>query len=182
VANVRNGAEPAHDCNRLRTDKPLENTLAIRQRMNHVAAGLLDSFYSRCNDLDGFWALGMLYEEVQTAPYCVELDLLKQTARPGGQNAVRIAVRYADFLRRALLKKNLQVEDLTEASVTVQFKANVPSTHFQPHWIGDAFTCTVRLRRLDDQVTFMAHGKCMPNDTRVFTQGGSHSTRRPALR
>ena len=150
--------------------------------MNHVAAGLLDSFYSRCNDLEGFWALGMLYAEVQTAPYCVELDLLKQTARPGGQNAALLAMRYADFLRRALLKKNLHVEDLTEASVTLQFKANVPLMHFQPHWIGDAFTCTVKLRRLDDQVTFMAHGKCMPNDTRVFTQGGSHSTRRPAPR
>ncbi|QJE01871.1 hypothetical protein HH212_19125 [Massilia forsythiae] len=73
--------------------------------MNHVAAGLLDSFYSRCNALDGFWALGMLYREVQEAPYLVTLDLLARTATPAGPGADSIAARYADFLGKALSKK-----------------------------------------------------------------------------
>ncbi|MDB5791596.1 MAG: hypothetical protein JWQ80_1620 [Massilia sp.] len=145
--------------------------MAIRKRMNHVAAGLLASFYSRCNDLEGFWALGMLYEEVQAEPYRVELDLLARTATPTGHNAVLIAARYADFLRHALLKKNLRVEELTEATVTVQFKADIPRQYFQPHWIGDVFTCTVRLRGSDDEAIYTAHGKCMPNDPRLFARG-----------
>lgn len=149
--------------------------MAIRQRMNHVAAGLLHSFYSRCNELEGYWALGKLYEEVQSEPYRVELDLLARTATPAGRNAVIIAVQYADFLRRALSKKDLRVDDLTEATVTVQFKANVPDVRFQPDWIGDAFSCTVTLRRPDDQASYTAHGKCMPNDPRLFSKGGSRS-------
>jgi hypothetical protein len=145
--------------------------------MNHVAAGLLSSFYSRCNELEGFWALGMLYAEVQPAPYRVTLDLLARTATPAGPNAVLIAARYVDFLRHALLKKNLRVEDLTEATVTVQFNTDIPQRDFQPHWIGDAFTCTVRLRRSDDQAIYTAHGKCLPNDPRLFRQGGCRSAK-----
>ena len=144
--------------------------MAIRKRMNHVAAGLLHSFNSRCNDLDGFWTMGMLYEEVQWEPYCVELDLLARTATPAGHNAVLIAGRYGDFLRHALLKKNVRAEDLTEATVTVQFKADIPRRYFQAHEIGDPFTCTVRLRRADDEAIYTAYGKCMPNDPRLFSR------------
>jgi hypothetical protein len=151
--------------------------VAIRNRMNHVAAGLLDSFYSRCNELDGFWALGMLYQEVQAAPYKVTLDLLARTATPAGHSAMLMTERYAEFLKRALVKKNLALEDLAEASVTVQFKVDVPRYYFQPHWIGDAFTCTVVLRRSADQATYMAYGKCMPNDPRLFRQGGRSGMR-----
>jgi hypothetical protein len=144
--------------------------VAIRKRMNHVATGLLHSFCSRCNDLDGFWALGMLYEEVQSAPYCVELDLLMQTALPAGYHAGRIAAHYAEYFRRALSKKNLRAEDFTAATVTVQFKAVIPSTRFPPHWIGDPFTCTVRLRSLDDEAVYTAHGRCLPNSARSFSR------------
>ena len=75
--------------------------MAIRKRMNHVAAGLLDSFYSRCNDIQGYWALGMLYEEAQSAPYRVTLDLLARTATPAGPHADLLANGYADFLKLA---------------------------------------------------------------------------------
>jgi len=61
--------------------------VAIRNRMNHVAAGLLGSFCSRCNSLEGYWALGMLYQEAKEAPYRVTLDLLSRTATPAGHNA-----------------------------------------------------------------------------------------------
>lgn len=147
--------------------------MAIRQRMNHVAAGLLASFYSRRNELEGFWALGMLYQEVQSDPYHLKLDLLARTATSSGHNAALIATRYADYLQRALSKKNLRVEDLHEATVAVQFKAEVPVTHFQPHWIGDVFSCTVTLRRPNRNATYTAYGKCMPNDPRLFTRGGA---------
>jgi len=149
--------------------------VAIRKRMNHVAAGLLGAFYSRCNELNGFWALGMLYKEVQSEPYRVTLDLLAETATPRGPNAILIATRYGEFLRRALLKKDLRAEDLTEATVTVQFKAKIPPMRFQPHWVGDAFTCTVTLQRSDTKATYTVNGKCMPNDPRLFSQGGSRS-------
>lgn len=152
--------------------------MAIRNRMNHVAAGLLSSFYSRCNELDGFWALGMLYQEVQDAPYRVTLDLLARTATPAGHHADLIARRYADFLAHALSKKKLRLDDLTAASVTVQFKADVPRHAFQPGWFGDAFTCTVTLSRATDRAMYAACGKCMPNDPRLFVQGGARSTRR----
>lgn len=153
--------------------------MAIRKRMNHVAAGLLHSFSSRCNDLEGFWALGMLYDEVQSEPYRVELDLLARTATPAGPNALAIAGRYAEFLRRALLKKKLRVEDLTAAAVTLQFKADVPGRRFQPDSIGDPFACTVTLRGAADEASYTAYGKCMPNNARVFCRSAyAHAAQR----
>lgn len=142
--------------------------MAIRKRMNHVAAGLLHSFSSRNNDVEGFWGLGMLYDEVQSAPYRVELDLLARTATPAGHNAVLIAGRYAHFLRHALSKKNLRAEDLAAATVTLQFKADAPRQYFPPDWIGDVFTCTVTLRTSDEKASYTAYGKCMPTSARGF--------------
>ena len=144
--------------------------MALRKRMNHVAAGLLGSFNGRDNDLDGFWAIGMLYEELRSAPYRVELDLLTPTATPVGSSAVLIAGRYADFLRHALVKKNLQAQDLLEATVTLQFKADSPGRYFPPHLIGDPYTCTVTLRSANDEAIYTAHGKCMPHDPRLFSR------------
>lgn len=150
----------------------LKNIMAIRKRMNHVAAGLLDSFYSRCNALQGYWALGMLYEEVPSAPYRVTLDLLARTAAPAGPRAELVAARYGDFLTLALLKKNLRVEALTEATVALQFKADIPRPRLPPHCIGEAFACTVTLRGAGSLAQYTAVGACLPNDTRLFRQGG----------
>lgn len=144
--------------------------MAIRNRLNHVAAGLLSSFYSRCNEVDGFWALGMLYKEVLEAPHCVTLDLLSRTAMPARCSALYVTGRYAEFLERALAKKDLRAGDLTKAEVRIRFKADTALPSVRPDWIGDVFTCTVVLQRADDRALLTAYGKCMPNDPALFRQ------------
>ena len=151
----------------------LRHIMAIRKRMNHVAAGLRDSFYSRCNAIQGYWALGMLYEEAQAAPHRLTLDLLARTATPAGPHADLAATRYADFLTLALLKKNLGVDELSQATVVLQFKADIVCPRAQPDWIGDTFACTVTLGGAGGVAHYAAVGKCMPNTAHVFfLQGG----------
>ena len=146
--------------------------MAIRNRMNHVAAGLLASFCARGNAVDGYWALGMLYQEVQSAPHRVTLDLLAQTANPPGNNAALIAARYAGYLGRALVKQNVPLQELNEAMVTLQFKADITLDYVPPYWMGDLFACTVTLRGAGHEARYDAYGKCLPNDPHLFRQGG----------
>lgn len=64
------------------------------------------------------------------------------------------------------------MEALTQATVALQFKADILRPRLPPHCIGEAFACTVTLRGARSLAQYTAVGACLPNDTRLFRQGG----------
>ncbi len=146
--------------------------MKLRSRLKHVAVGLIDTFISRYNDVGGHWALGLLYQDVSAPPQTLELDLLNLTAHPAGDCAAVVVERYAIYLRAALKKqKNLAWDDLTLATITIQFNAPSPDPDFHYQNTGDPLVATVRLQsRLGLDVSRRAVTRCYPFQPYQFTR------------
>ncbi|HEX8611968.1 MAG TPA: hypothetical protein VF800_11835 [Telluria sp.] len=142
---------------------------------NHVAAGLLQSFVSRNNDVGGFWALGVLYREVSASDGGVLLNLLDGAAAPSTPGAAIVASNYAVFLRRALLAKGIGLEELEEASVLVQFNTALADRPVDVQCQGDPFVCTVTLRSVHGKEAVMrAAGRCLRGMPEQFSGRAGH--------
>lgn len=118
------------------------------KKLRHVAAGLLASFICRNNDFAGYWAPGLLYRECG-ADLRVRLNLLEPGVVPSPGIATAVAREYAEFLRRALVKHGLRVEQLAQADVELRFDADVALDDAGSGCIGEPFVCTVTLTAKD---------------------------------
>jgi hypothetical protein len=114
-----------------------------RKELNGVAAGIASSFSSRNNDVDGFWALGMLYlvaTEAGTSKF--SLDLMSGESVPEFKFSKRVAAPYFEYLIEQIKKKRFKEHQVTNAIVEVEF--NVAPTKrqiiFKSTW-GDPFVC-----------------------------------------
>lgn len=143
--------------------------MAIRERLNHVAAGIADSFISRNNDLHGYWSPGLMYRELPGPSFDVELDLREGSAIPDGHDCGQVARTYAEFMRRALVKQGLQPSALTHASLHVQFNAAITLGNDYHYLRGEPFTVRVRLVIGDREGSTVRKGRCSPCDARLFT-------------
>ncbi len=148
---------------------PQEQSMKLRSRLKHVAAGLLGSFISRYNDVGGHWALGLLYSDVKEPPHYIEFDLLSDSPHPAGACASTVAARYAIFLRAALERQHLEWDALTMAVVTLQFNAKVADPTFHYPCLGDPVVATVRLESaLGHVATVSSIARCYPYRPMLF--------------
>jgi hypothetical protein len=120
--------------------------------LRHVASGLGAAFIGRNNDLDGYWAPGLLYAQADPIK-TVTLDLLNGTASPATPAGLALARRYAARCARALAAHGVTPQQLARAEVVVDF-AIVPPTPLPRQWPdprrqGDIMRCVVRLERIE---------------------------------
>lgn len=140
-------------------------------RLKHAAAGMLGSLINRNNDINGYWAPGVLYHDVSAAPNAMEIDLLSGAAQPAGANATLIAAVYTVFLRTALKRVGFEWEALTRATINFQFKAEVSNPDFDYPCGGDPFICTVTLQSVQGYAaTVSARARCRPYQPYLFTR------------
>lgn len=137
-----------------------------RRKLNHLGAGLLDTFISRYNDYEGYWAFGVMYREAQASANRIDIDLLAATAQPETPAAASVARTYAHYLRRASARLGVELDELASASIVLAF--GLPPVPRNPgcYQVGDPFTCTLRLATLDGRTALrqkLAH--CKPWDT-----------------
>lgn len=136
--------------------------MASRKHFNHMAAGLLQSFVSRSNDVGGYWALGVLYRAVQGEAKSVELDLLSETATPACPACLAVARHYAAFLRNAAARKGIAMESLADARVVVEFTTSTDQAICQRN-AGELFSCTVTIGASGGpRASVRAYGHCLP--------------------
>ena len=145
-----------------------------RRKLNHLSAGLLDTFISRYNDYEGYWAFGVLYREAQVSANRIELDLLAGTAQPEAPAGCSVARTYAQYLRQAAAKLGVGLDELESAMIGIEF--GLPPVPRDPNLfqVGEPFTCTLRLVTRDGRNASrhkLSH--CKPWD--AF--GGRRSTR-----
>lgn len=113
--------------------------------MKGIASGIVASFCSRNNDVDGYWTLGVLYRlSVEAGTHLFELDLLSGVSSPAVPFSARWAAPYARYLAQQVRRKGLEACQVTGAIVSVTFC--VPPTErqiiFRGTW-GDPFVCRV---------------------------------------
>ena len=136
-----------------------------RRTLHHVSAGLLDKFIGRGNDVDGYWAFGVLCREAGASANRLELDLLAGTAQPGTPSASSVARSYAHYLRQAMARRGVAPDELDAVRMVIAF--GLPPVPRNPNLvqIGDPFTCTLQLATRDGRALLrqkLAH--CLPYD------------------
>ncbi len=123
--------------------------MAKRGELKDVASGLLGSFVSRNNDVDGYWSLGLLRSLAdRRGRRTLRLDLIARTAEPSEELVDRLAARYGDMLGRHLARRGIAASAVVEAEVEIEF--DTPASIFSslPTY-GTPTRCSVRL--LDDR-------------------------------
>ena len=125
-----------------------------------LARGLAETFASRNNDVDGYWGIGMLYQEaIDLAANHVEFDLISGQASPSGTVSRSIAASYS-----AYISNRLDGLPIAAGNITVNFGTfgDAPEPHFYSY--GDPFVCVVRLvSTAGKEYLCTRTGRCAPH-------------------
>ena len=141
--------------------------MAGRKRLKGVADGLLGSFRSRNNDVDGYWGLGKLYKfavdlEIKT----VIIDLKMRTMSPSSDEFEPMITFFGEMFDRLLDKHNVSPDRVSSVKIVVVFEAEyVHVHHFRGSGIGKP--CNIRCDIEDDRGHHhVAHAylNCRPHD------------------
>lgn len=142
--------------------------MIARRKFNHITAGLLSKFLTRYNDIDGYWALGVLYTEARGFGSRVEIDMLHGRAQPDLPACMSVARSWAVNLREALGRHGIAPDALAAVTISLEFGlAPLPKLPSYPyhHNYGPDFRATLRLQSRDGR-TFVRQdrGYCTPHE------------------
>lgn len=145
----------------------LEIPMARRRELKNVASGILCSFISRNNDVDGYWGIGKLCLLAQErAATNVKLDLLAEKVFPESMEFLKLLEGYHVFLQRHLAARGIPGSWVESAMVDLDFDPAEPPAKQLPFitW-GKLFKLTMTI--LDDRnITHAvsAYGYCAPHN------------------
>ncbi|OUR65890.1 hypothetical protein A9Q79_02595 [Methylophaga sp. 42_25_T18] len=119
-----------------------------RKQLKGIALNLASSFISRNNDVDGYWALGLLYKEaVMSGTTMFTLNLETGESFPQYKFSKRLSIPYFDFLQDQLKKQGFEREQVVCADIELEFNTAPTSRQimFKSTW-GDPFVCKISLK------------------------------------
>lgn len=89
-----------------------------RNKFKSITAGLLGSFLSRNNDVNGYWGIGKLYAFMKYSnTYKIEIDLVHQSMTPPSETFKSLIVNYSSQLYANMKSDKLPIEYLSEAKM-----------------------------------------------------------------
>jgi hypothetical protein len=127
------------------------------RNLRGIVAGLLGTFTSRNNDIDGYWGIGLLCRDASITNGKVSLDLVECTALPATLACVSAANTYSHRLEAMLRNEGFHPLDVSAAKITLEYLSPAPQ--------GGPFQCTVSLTdRLRQTYSVTSSGTCWPHD------------------
>ena len=141
--------------------------MASRKKLKGVAHGLLGTFVSRNNDVDGYWGLGKLRKFAETIGKDeIQIDLLSDAERPMFLTTTTTVQRvYRDWLLNAAPKFGVRFQDLAAAQVILRFTTFDEMPDVRRDTRGFPYVCTVILRnRFGARYAAQKVGVCGPHD------------------
>ena len=153
-----------------------------RKRLKGIAHGLCGGFSSRNNDVDGYWALGLLFKvAMDSDTNSLRLNLITGESVPKSNISKIIAGRYFSFVLNQMNRQGLARDRLAHAEVVMTF--NVPPTKHEIMYMlkwgdkffksvrGEPFLCEARLIDDRDKVwTAEFRGRCDLHDPTLETR------------
>lgn len=149
-----------------------------RSELGSIASGLLHSFVSRNNDLDGYWGLGVLYLYAKkVGELKVTIDISSDPLATAAKRLPRIHLQpnfealighYRTMLHAVMTKRGIPESWVTEAAFIIEFESQdaEPSS---PR-IGEnseAFACRLSIKDDLGRVHVLhADGWCWPHNPR----------------
>jgi hypothetical protein len=155
----------------------MATVLAKRRQLKEVAAALNEALHRRDNDVDGYWAIGVLCRHAQVHGVAsVRLDLISQTMQPEDSRFAMLLAGYHASLRRRLSQRGLSVQWVSAACVEIAFDREDP-TQGRALTRGKYYELTVTI--IDDTQRrrwIKCSGHCAPHDSTM-----EHRSNRPEL-
>lgn len=137
-----------------------------RKELVDVIRGLTSSFDSRNNDVQGYWALGVLYYFAKTNHICLfKFDLLNQTIQPSISYFQQITSTYHSNLQRLINAKNINSQWLKSVSITIEFDNYSKQHNHIKYPVGDPYVIIGKI--IDDRGKIFEstiYGKCQSHD------------------
>lgn len=98
-----------------------------KRLLKNIAYGILSSFLSRNNDVNGYWGIGKLYSiMVISKSLKIEIDLIKRTISPANNELNVLVSNYSDYLINELRIQNINRNYLSEAKIEIVAYPNNP--------------------------------------------------------
>lgn len=132
--------------------------------LKNIANGLLGTFVSRNNDIDGYWGIGMLRRIADEGGLeTIELDLLK--SERDETTLSKCKSHYRNWLEKALARRDLPLESISMCCIRLTFYQSFEEF---PDIIKDTrgfpFRCSVEIRSEDMQKQIATTiGVCEPH-------------------
>lgn len=136
-----------------------------KSEIRNIAHGLLGTFVSRNNDIDGYWGLGILREVAnETGQTKIEIDLLDENAQDHRIQACKVHQR--KWLAEMIERKGGEIEALSEARICVRFVDSFDEYPNLPRYTrGLPFECTVQVGTEPQNICSAVEiGVCAPHD------------------
>ena len=131
--------------------------------MKNAVQGILGSFVSRNNDVDGYWGIGKLYRSATVAGFnSVRIDLIERKMLPHLDGFHGMIEKYENLLGKQFPDRHHYSTWLVSAEITIQFESDADQSSI-PKWCdsGKPFTCVVSMENevgAECSVTF--YGRC----------------------
>jgi len=114
--------------------------MARRNQLKNLACGIAGRFSSRNNDIDGYWALGLLYSAADAAgTNAVSLDIFSEAAKPPCEYTSRQLSEFEQYINE-LLEKHQLTGHVVAATIDIEFDVEPPplamlskNTHGDPY-------------------------------------------------
>ncbi len=140
--------------------------MARRIELKGIAGGLINSFVSRNNDINGYWALGVIFKFL-TEQNCQKfhLNLLGGHSIPHYIYSDNLAKPYRDFLFKQASKKGFEISQIKKAYIELDFDVIPFKNHIKNLHHGNPFSCICYL--VDDNETVWKakiDGQCWKHD------------------
>jgi hypothetical protein len=148
-----------------------------RRELKNIAGGIISSFKSRNNDVDGYWEIGKLYKfAIEQNIDTVELDLINITITPPTDEFQPLLKLWRSKLESNLNSRNIPITWLASAKIIAMFNQEyIKKYHNWGSAPGDHCTCTFEIIMDNGRKSSVTSGtNCRPHDPRKETR----STRR----
>lgn len=138
--------------------------MPTRKELKGIAAGIAGHLVSRNADIDGYWAMGVLYKKAsKNNTNCFILNLLTGLSSPSSGFSIRLAMPFKKFLLQQIQKRWHDEHLITDAEIKIEFNVPVTKKHIEVlerTW-GEPFTCCVSLTDdLNKRHTYTVYGWC----------------------
>ena len=138
-----------------------------RKRLKGIASGLASKFTSRNNNINGYWALGILYKITNdSGKNTFKLDILSADSDPPWKGSKKLTVKYKNFLIEQLEKNGFKRIHISEAVIEIDFNVSIPlNNKIKECTWGEAYCCRAIITDyLSKTYSYESYGYCGIHD------------------
>ncbi len=147
--------------------------MARRRELKNIANGLMGSFNSRNNDIDGYWGLGKLYKHAQLhKTTTVKINLLGNTIQPETNEFDNLLEQYNAMFLRLIDSANINRNWIKSVLISVNFESEyIPEFHYWRSALGKPYICKCVITDDNDkQYSILKYNNCLPHNPLVETR------------